>query len=126
MSTQTANLTAENLAQFYGSENLYFNWLFRSIHYTDGVQFVNANGAGWLVDAVLSHCILTKKVARQPFVVATLKVKKNKSAVLTFTDGNTGRLASQKFDWTDFPLEEISFYVEWNGERKIMMLPSER
>ncbi len=117
----TKNITPENLAHFFGSEQMFFNPLFRRIQYTEGVQFISANGAGWLIDAILSHAIHTTKVAQEDFIVATLKVKDRK-AILTFDDGNDKVVATQKFDYTDFPLPEISFYLE----NKTLMLPSER
>lgn len=119
----TKNITTENLSNFWGSEQLFFNPLFRAIKYTEGVQFLAANGAGWLIDAILSHGIYTKAVAREDFIVATLKVNlKERTAVLTFDDGNDNVVATQKFEYTDFPLPEISFYLE----NKTLMLPSER
>jgi hypothetical protein len=119
----TENITHGNLAHFTGSQQLFFSPLFRAIKYTEGVQFISANGAGWLVDAILSHGIFTPKVTCEPFILATLKVNvKTKAAVLTFENGNGKKVAQQKFDWTDFPLEEISFYLE----DRVLMLPMER
>lgn len=123
----TKNLTTENLSNFWGSASFFRSWMSRSLIYTEGVEFINQNGAGWLVDAVLSHVLHTPKVAREDFILATLKVNLEKhSAVLTFDDGNGNVLAKQMIEYTDFPLPEISFYVENNGEGKTMMLPSER
>ena len=123
----TKNITTANLSNFWGSQSFFRHWMARNIVYTEGVEFINANGAGWLVDAVISHVVHTPKVAREEFVVATLKVNlSKKSAVLTFDDGNDKVLAKQEIEYTDFPLAEISFYVENNGEGKTMMLIRER
>lgn len=123
----TENITRANLSQFYGSGKLFFHPLFRGINYTDGVHFLMHNGAGWLVEAILSHALHTAAVRKEEFVVATLKVNprtatKSRNAVLSFDDGNDNVVAKQVIDYTDFPLDEISFYVE-NG---VLMLPSER
>lgn len=125
--SNTKNITTENLANFWGSQQFFSHWMARSVLYTEGVEFINANGAGWLVDAVISHVVMTTKVAREDFVMATLKVNLEKhTAVLTFDDGNGNILAKQVIEYTDFPLEEIVFYVENNGEGKTMMLVRER
>ena len=116
----TSQITASNLAQFSGSENLYFNPLFRSIRYTDGVQWLGKNGAGWLVDACLSHIAHNKNVKHEGFVCITLQVGAKK-ALLTFTDGNDGKLATQRIDYTDFPLSEVKFFYT-NG---VLMLAGE-
>lgn len=125
--SNTKNITTEALSNFWGSQSFFRHWMARSIVYTEGVEFLNANGAGWLLDAVISHVMMTTKVAREEFVVATLKVNlEKKSAVLIFDDGNDNVLAKQVIEYTDFPLEKIVFYVEFNGEGKTMMLTSER
>jgi hypothetical protein len=116
----TSQITASNLAQFSGSENLYFNPMYRSIRYTDGVRWLGKNGAGWLQDVILSHLAYHKKVRHEEFVCITLKVK-DKSAVVAFTDGDKGKLASQRIEYTDFPLAEVKFFYT-NG---ILMLAGE-
>ncbi len=123
----TKNITTENLSNFWGSQDFFRHWLARKVIYTEGVKFLNDNSAAWLVDAVISHVAHTRKVAQEDFVVATLKVNlEKKSAVLIFDDGNDNVLAKQEIEYTDFPLPEIVFYVESNGEGKTMMLTSKR
>lgn len=123
----TQNITRANLANFWGSQSFFRHWMSRSLIYTEGCEFINANGAGWLIDAVISHVVHTRAVAKEEFVVATLKVNlEKKTAVLTFDDGNDNVLAKQEIEYTNFPLPEIVFYVENNGQGKTMMLPGER
>jgi hypothetical protein len=125
--SNTKNITREALSNFWGSQSFFRHWMARTIVFTEGCEFLNANHASWLVDAVISHVTHTPKVSREDFVVATLKVNlENKSAVLIFDDGNDNVLAKQEIEYTDFPLPEIVFYVENNGEGKTMMLTSER
>lgn len=114
------------LAQFCGSENFYRHWLGRFL-YTDGVQYLADNaggGAYWLIDLIASW--QTKaKVRREPFQVWTLKVNRDKHpmAVAEAWDDIPGKLlASQRIEYTDFPLDEIKLYLE-NG---VLMLPGER
>jgi TATA-box binding protein (TBP) (component of TFIID and TFIIIB) len=120
--TMTCTINANNLAHFFGSECMYKHPLFRGVVYTDGVQYIGANGAGWLLDAILAHACHDVKVKHEDFVVVTLKVNADKSAYLTFDDGNGKKVAHQMFDHTNFPLPEITFYIE----NKTIMLPSER
>jgi uncharacterized protein DUF6876 len=47
-------------------------------------------------------------------------VKEN-TAIITITDGNDNKLASQKIEYTDLPMEELQLYCV----NKVLMLPSE-
>lgn len=46
---------------------------------------------------------------------------KNNKAVLLCEDGNDNFVTKQEIEFTDFPLEEISFYFTDN----VLLLPSE-
>lgn len=120
----TSNITQANLSQFYGSEQLYFHPLFRGIEYTEGVRFLNHNGAGWLVDLILSTILFAPKHAKKyEFIHVRLLVNlPSKIGIITFDDGNGNVFYTKNIDHTDFPLPDISFYVENN----VLMLPSER
>lgn len=122
--SNTQNITHANLDNFCnGCDQVYFNPLFRAVKYSPGIKFLSHNGAGWLIDAILSHAIHNPKVKREEFIVAKLTTNTEKhTAVLTFDDGNGNIVAKQVFDYTDFPLKEVSFYIE-NG---LLCLPSER
>ena len=117
------------LAQTTGTEHYYAHWMgarqnATRIVYTDGVKFVaETAGAYWLIDAILSHVFANPNLAREEFLVWTLKRNKTGSgAKLSCEDGNGGKLASQRIPYTDFPLPEIQFCVE-NG---VLYLPEER
>jgi len=119
------------LAAANGTENYHRTSLFsRFIFHTDGVEYMaNACGAYWLLDAIISH--QTKaRVRVEPFQVWKLKVKSGKAS-LTCGDGNGRELARQSIPYTDFPLAEITLYLE-NGSLdgvhtvKVLMLPGER
>ena len=49
-----AKIDENTLAHFNGTERYFRHWT-RSIIYTDGIEYLNANGAAWLVDAIASH-----------------------------------------------------------------------
>ena len=120
-----------NLDQFSGSEHYYKSSMFaKGIYHTDGVQYLAEKAkAFWLIDLICSW--QTKASVRsQPFQVWKLTVK-DQSAVATCEDGNGKKLASQRIEYTDFPKDEITIYVEDGSidgktNAKIMMLPSER
>lgn len=120
------DITHSNLANFYGSENVYFLPMFKSIKYTEGVRFIVHNDATWLVTDILSHVCYNEECKEQEFIVAKLKVNKDKTATLTLDDGNGNILTTQEYSFTDFPIPEISFYIEGPHGYKVMMLPSER
>jgi hypothetical protein len=60
-------------------------------------------------------------VAAEPFQFWTLKVKPDRTATLTCEDGSGRAVFSKVIAYTDFPLDEISFYFTDN----IILLPSE-
>ena len=136
-----AKILRDGLPHFYGTSKWYkTNPIFRNFYHTDGAEFVAKEGdAYWLLDAIASHQ-MNPKVEREPFQVWTLKVKDNEG-VLTATDGGKwdpkiddekeSVIARQEIDYTDFPLDEIKFWVEQGmtgtgREGFILMLPSER
>jgi len=119
MSSKT--LRASDLAQFTGSECWYRHPLYPSITYTVGAQYVaEAGGAYWLLDAIVSHqrdaCVRS-----EPFQVWTLRVEPDHSAVLTCEDGDHGLITSQAIAFTDFPLPEITLWLQ----NEVIFLPSE-
>jgi hypothetical protein len=101
------------------------------IYHTIGVQALAEDArCYWLIDAIVSYQ-LSVKIRREPFQVWSLKVE-NRQGVLTCGDGNyTPPLVTQKIPYTDFPMEEITLYLEDGSldgasPAKILMLPSER
>ena len=88
---------------------------------TDGVAYLAEScGAFWLVDAIFSHYMKTRK--KDSMLFCTLKVDlKKQSAVLTGDDGNDTPFFTQKIPYTDFPLPEIKVWVA-DG---VALLPSE-
>ena len=109
-------LTQSELKQFTGTEHYYRHWTKRIV-FTDGVHYLAEKaGSYWLIDAIASY------KRKEPFQVWVLKVKEDKSAVLTMQE-DTGQPVKvrQVIPFTDFPLDEITLWLI-DG---ILILPSE-
>lgn len=116
-----AALLAE-LAYFTGTTQYYYHPTFKSLNYTDGVRFVAKEmGAYWLLEHVLIHQT-PPEIQPMEFQVWKMKVHENHSATIRVEDGNDNVVKEFKIPYTDFPLDEITFWVE-NG---VLFLPSER
>jgi len=114
-------LTKNDLYNFTGTEHYYQHPLFPRYKFTDGVHHVVDKGmALWLLTKILSLTpTLPEKVSR--FGVWKLKKHEDESADLICEDGNCKEVYREKIDYTDFPLDEIEFWME--GE--VLILPSE-
>jgi hypothetical protein len=105
-------INATDLAHFTGSENRFFIPMFRAYNYTEGVRYLLANGAGWLVTDTLAVLCGKPKVKREAFVCITLTVDTvNKCGKVVMDDGNGKVLHTQKLDYTDFPLPEVKMFA---------------
>jgi hypothetical protein len=116
-------LTQSDLAQFSGTTRYYQHWLRRFV-YTDGVHHVaETGGAHWLIDAIASYQPkLFKDPMLQEFQHWILKVDlNNQKAQLICERDSDDVVLTQDIGFTDFPLDEIRFYVV----SKVLMLPSE-
>ena len=124
MESQTAHdIKAElesGLAMHTGSTRSFRHWT-RRLVYTEGVQYLaeKAN-AYWLIDLVASWCS-HPSLRNEEFVVWKLIVKADHTATAIADDGNGRELARQDISLTDFPLDEVSFYLTDNT----LLLPSE-
>lgn len=126
----TTSITLENLAHFYGTENWYRHWL-GGLVYTDGMHFLEKNGAAWLIDLIASHQPdVQKDREAYHFQVWKLKKEGDGCVVTCQSDSESPVLVSQEIEYTDFPLDEFTIWAERgyiNGDAvMICMLPSER
>ena len=113
-------LEKADLGQFIGTEHYYKYW---GITFTDGVKYlVEVGGAFWLLDIIVSYQIY-RKIKKIPFQVWTLKVDVEKKTGVVTMKEDTGRpcLVTQKMEFTDFPLDEITMWLI-DG---VLILPSE-
>jgi hypothetical protein len=122
----TAELSQE-LNRFNGSEVVFKNIF--GLKYTEGVQYLARTAESyWLIDAIASHLVSSRKLRQEPFLVVFLRVKNRQGRLSFHSDYDSNNpsafpsLKTQKIHYTDFPLEEIKLYVE-NG---VLFLPSER
>lgn len=109
--TTTKTLTKADLSQFTGNEQWYRHGLVRDVLFTDGVKYVaDTAGAYWRLDEIALAQRGSKRVAGEELQVWKLTVKADKTAALTCDDGNGNIEFTKAIGFTDFPLEEITFY----------------
>lgn len=120
--TTSHALDKETLRHFTGSENWYRHGIARNILYTDGAKYVAETAeAYWLLDEI-AFSQMIKRVAAEEFQLWKLKVNlAENTARLVCEDGNGHVVLRKRIPFTDFPLEEISFYFINN----VIHLPSE-
>ena len=115
-------LSADDLAQFIGTERWYRHAINRNVLYTEGAQYVAEQGeAYWLLDEIALVQPDDKNVAAEEFQVWKLTVRPEKTATLTCDDGNGNIVFTKEIPFTDFPLETITLYFANN----VIHLPSE-
>lgn len=109
-----------SLSQFIGTEK-YYRITHRHL-LTDGTKYLAEQAeCFWLMTAIASHL---PKQFHDYFAVVNLRVK-DSAAQLTFDDGNGNIFASQKIEYTDFPLSDMKLYCAFDGEYWVIMLTSE-
>ncbi len=114
-------LTKTDLRQFTGTEQWHRHGIARNVLYTDGAQYVaESGGAYWLLDEI-AFAQSIREIAAESFQVWRLKVNPDHTATLACEDGNYNVVFSKQIEFTDFPLDEVSFYFTDN----VIMLPSE-
>ena len=121
------NQFKSDVAQFTGSLNHHrFSPLSKSA-LTDGAKFVaDELQAYWLFDAIASHIEwpLYGKAEQHDMYFSKLTVHGG-SAKLVIDDGDGNVLASQDFDYTDFPVDEIEIWSAKADGYHVHYLPSE-
>jgi hypothetical protein len=120
----THTITKQALSHFTGSETLYRHPLFRQYCYTEGVQYLGANGASWLVTDIFgfqNQPQIRAYAQEESFQLWTLNVNADQTATLVCEDGNKRVLFVHDYRYTDFPLPELKLYLCDN----ILLLPSE-
>ena len=115
-----------NLNDFTGTQ-AYYRWtpLSKSV-LTDGTKYVaDKLQAYWLFDALdifIDDTQIDNKFLDMYFSTLTVK---DETGTLSIEDGNGGVVATQTFEYTDFPLPEIKIWSSYNGQFFVHMLPSE-
>jgi hypothetical protein len=121
----TSEELQSQLAGFYGSENSYYRSTPILIYYTDGIKWLQKNAnCYWLTNLIASYQTTEfKKANNRQFwkLVVT-----DSSAILTCDDGNGNISITRSIEYTDFPLPNLSIWVEIQEEGRIFIyLPSE-
>lgn len=111
-------------SHFTGTEAYHRFGLFPDVA-TDGAIYVaNQAGAFWLLDMIVAHLRERKYHLKDYFAVARLAVN-NSKGTLTLDDGNGNAFLMKGIDFTDYPDPELTLFVQWNGDRWVLMVPSE-
>ena len=120
--TNAAKLSESDLMQFTGTEQWYRHGINRKVLFTDGAKYVaDTAGAYWLLDEIALIQPYDKRVAAEEFQFWKLSVRPDHTATLTCDDGNGNIVYTKAIEYTDFPLDEITFYFTNNT----ILLPSE-
>jgi len=125
---KTVETIQNNMAHAIGTTKYIWHWT-KALVFTDGVEQLREDAdCHWLVDAIASY--QGKKLKNIPFQVWKLKVCDDKSAILTMVeDSGEPNIITQKIPFTDFPLEDITLWVNdgcvGDSACKVLMLPSE-
>ena len=120
--TNAAKLSESDLMQFTGTEQWYRHGINRKVLFTDGAKYVaDTAGAYWLLDEIALIQPYDKRVAAEEFQFWKLAVRPDHTATLTCDDGNGNIVYTKEIEYTDFPLDEITFYFTNN----VIYLPSE-
>ncbi len=120
--TKETTLRTSDLTQFTGTEQWYRHGINRAVVFTDGAKYVaDTAGAYWLLDEIAIIQPYNRRIAGEAFQVWKLMVHDDRSATLTCDDGNGTIIYTKHIPFTDFPLEEITFYFTDN----VILLPSE-
>jgi len=116
-----------HLRNFYGTETWTKHWTNRLLM-TDGVLAMRkVCDAFWLTDVVASAQSEKLRDACDGFQIWTLKKDGRKCRVECRKDTGLPPVYTQDIEYTDFPLDEFTFYVGETGEGHppTMMLMSE-
>jgi hypothetical protein len=109
------DLELKALHQFNGTTK-YYEYI--GMNVTDGIVYIMNNGYSWLVsDAIFTIYFdirIKEHLKKDKFLVIKLKVnRENKTAKVTFEDGNNNVLVYHIYDYTDAKVDElVLFYVD--------------
>lgn len=102
--------TPIDLSGFTGTEN-YYRYTQRMV-LTDGTRYLaDAAGCFWLMDVVASY--IPTIPSDEGFAVVSF-IRQGEGGYVGITDDIPARrwYAAQAIEWTDFPLDEITMYLE--------------
>lgn len=112
-----------DLQQFIGTCH-YYQWsvTFKNCLLTDGTKYLADEAkCYWLMDVIASHLPSYKDF----FGVARLVRNEDRSFTFTLDDGNGHIHATQKIEYSDFPMDSITIYVVNDTQHWTLMLQTE-
>jgi hypothetical protein len=124
--TQDKSTLAADLASYPGSDQAHRH--FTGLIYTGGIQLMAERcEAYWLIDAVASHVVTSRRLKREPFLVVRMVASGGSGSLSFHSDWNHQDstefppIVSQDIPLTTFPLGELLMYCI----DSVLMLPSE-
>ena len=91
---------------------------------TDGVVYLAEHAhCFWLLDLFASY-LVSVDGDKEWFTCLKL-TRTGDSALAVIDDGNDKVMGRQEIEWTDFPLDSVTFYGCWGEGFWVVMLPSE-
>ena len=118
-----------DLPSFTGTETWYrYSPLFPKVLLTEGAKYIaEACDAYWLMDMIASHLSSVKDSFAIAQLFRTNDYGRSDAATFYLVDDVPPETtwAKQEIEYTDFPLDEIKFYVSWDGENWTILLTSE-
>jgi len=127
MTTKNLNNFQLNLSSFVGTEQYFFNPLFKNLYYTEGVKYFLDNagqGANWFLTLVATEI---KPILKPDLYFIELKVEKDETAkIICQRDKGEPILYKLELDYTDCPYSEepYKFCFDVNEEQQILCLLS--
>lgn len=118
---------AHDLLHYTGTENFYRHWTFRNCTYTDGVRHMaRTAGAYWLIDVICSYVPQCQR-AGDNFYSAMLQKQEDGTWMFYLSSDYSDLKIEQEIPYSDFPINEIKFFVAYNGGDLgwTIMLPQE-
>lgn len=125
---KTPSEIREILAGCTGSQT-WFRHQLSPILYTEGVQALcEAADCYWLMDAIASYQWdkpMLRACDGTQFWKLKVDLQTRTAMLICIADSGMPVLIAQVIEHTDFPLEEVSLWVEGQGPDRVLLLPSE-
>lgn len=127
MTTAKKMLTPHDLRYFTGTEQYFKHTINPRFVYTDGVRYFarNAgNGAYWFLDIAATE-IFEIHAKKEEYFLNVKIVSTGNTAKIIVEDGNDGVLFKRDIEYTDCPDGTWEFFMIFDGEQSVMLVPSE-
>lgn len=125
---KTIGQLKSELSQFSGTFHYYKLTLIPNVLFTDGMAFLaNEASCFWLMDLIAINLtmVIKKDHPQEDFSCIKFEKTEGDSCVVIFEDGNDNELFRQDVEYTDLEFEELKFFGQFDGEKWVVMLPSE-